>query len=159
MIQTLREYGSKQFKSVNDDDALMGEEEKEKAKQQTQEHRGTLDFVAKALGDRIKEARISAQLVSQPACITAEGGISFEMEKYLKSVARDEAAAEQIKAQRVLQLNPGHEVFAKLEEAIREDPDRAETLCRVLYGQACLMADLPLDDPAEFSQLICSLIF
>ncbi|MBR2521069.1 MAG: molecular chaperone HtpG [Oscillospiraceae bacterium] len=159
VIQTLREYDNRQFKSVNDDDGLVGDEEKEKVKQKNEKHKQLLDFVGKALEGKIKEARISGQLVSQPVCLTAEGGISFEMEKYLKTVARDEESAGQIKAQRILQLNPEHEVFAKLEAAVNEDPDRAEKLCRVLYGQACLMADLPLEDPAEFSQLVSSLIF
>jgi molecular chaperone HtpG len=155
-IQALREYEGKQFKSVNDDEELLGDEDKEKADKDAQQYKELLDFVKDALGGKIKEARISRQLISQPVCLTAEGGLSFEMEKYLKSFRREQS--EEIMAQRILQLNPGHEIVSKLEQAVKEDPDRAKKLCELLYGQACLIAGLPIDDPAAFSQLICSLI-
>ncbi len=157
VIQALREYDGKAFKSVNDDESLLGGEDKEQTAKQAEAHKELLEFVREALDGKIKEARITGQLISQPVCLTAEGGISFEMEKYLRSVNHDEGA-QQIIAQRILQLNPNHDFFSKLEQAIKDDPERAKKLCELLYGQACLIADLPIDDPTAFSELICSLV-
>ncbi len=155
-IQALREYEGKPFKSVNDDEELLGTEDKETADKDAQQFKDLLDFIKDALAGKIKEARVSRQLISQPVCLTAEGGLSFEMEKYLRSVRHDQS--DEIMAQRVLQLNPAHEIFTKLEQSVKNDPDRAKKLCELLYGQACLIAGLPVDDPAAFSQLICSLV-
>jgi len=159
VIQQLHQYDEKEFRSVNDADGLVDEAEKDKAKKQSEEHRELLDFIKEALEGEIVEARVSGQLVSQPACLTAEGGISFEMEKYLRSMNQAERMGQDVKAQRVLQLNPDHAVFGKLEQTMKDDPEKAKKLCKVLYGQACMVADLPIENPADFAELICSLVF
>jgi len=159
VIQSLGQYADKPFRSVNDSEELLGDEAKEKAKKDSEENAELLDFVRDSLEGRIVQAKISAQLVSTPACLTAQGGISFEMEKYFASFKGVENEMMQTKAQRVLQINSEHPAFDALSKARLEDPERAKKLCRVLYDQACLMADLPLEDPAEYSKIVCELIF
>jgi molecular chaperone HtpG len=62
------------------------------------------------------------------------------------------------KAERVLELNPDAPAFAALKNAITADPDKARTYAEVLYNQALLIAGLPLEDPAGYSDLVCSLM-
>mgnify|MGYP000785572743 FL=1 len=107
-----------------------------------------------ALGDKVKEVRASARLKSHPVCLTAGEGLSFEMEKYFQAVQPDSA----IKADRILELNVEHPVFAALESAVTADQEKAKQYATLLYDQALLIAGLPLEDPAGYTDLVCSLM-
>ena len=90
-------------------------------------------------------------------CLTADGPITLEMEKYFQRV--DPENAKSMKAQRVLELNPDSAPFAALQKAVEAgDKDTVSKYAKLLYGQALLLADLPLEDPAEYAQLVCSLM-
>ena len=157
VINSLGAVNEKSFKSVNDEDALPeSDEDKEKAKQQAEENKGVLDFVKEALGDEIKEARISRILKSGAVCLTADGPITLEMEKYFNRMDPERAAG--MKAQRVLELNPDSSAFAALKAAMESDKDKARTYARILYAQAQLIAGLPLADPTAYTELVCSLM-
>ena len=110
------------------------------------------------LGDRIKEARISRILKTAPVCMTAGGPMSLEMEKYFSKM---EGASPMgaMKAERILELNPASSAFAALKGALDgDDKDRAAKYAEVLYHQALLIAGLPIDDPAAYTELVCSLM-
>ena len=155
VIQALGELNGKPFKSVSDDDALpVTDAEKEKAEKQAEENKDVLDFVKEVLGDRIKEARISRILKSGPVCMTAEGPMSLEMEKYFSKMENGMP----MKAERVLELNPDSGAFAALRSAVDSDRELAGKYVELLYGQALLIADLPLPDPAAYTELVCSLM-
>ncbi|MGI6498663.1 MAG: molecular chaperone HtpG [Oscillospiraceae bacterium] len=157
-LQTLAEQEGKPFKSINDDDALPEtEEEKAEAEKQAEENKDVLAFVKETLGDRIKEARISKKLVSHPVCMTAEGPLSLEMEKYLNQM-KGEGDPRDIVAQRVLELNPNSGAFKALRAAVSEDPEKAKKYAEILYNQALLIANLPVEDPAGYAELVCSLM-
>ena len=113
-----------------------------------------LTFVKETLGDKVAEVVESKKLVSHPVCLTAKGGISFEMEKYFNSVQPDSG----MKAQRVLELNLGHASVQKMESLIQTDIDKAKKYAEVLYCQALLIAGLPLENPSAYTDLVCSLI-
>ncbi len=113
-----------------------------------------LTFVKETLGDKVAEVTASKKLVSHPVCLTAKGGISFEMEKYFNSVQPDA----NMKAQRVLELNLSHPAVKKMEEFIKSDVDRAKKYAEVLYSQALLIAGLPLENPSEYTDLVCSIM-
>ena len=115
-----------------------------------------LDFVKETLGDRVKEVRVSKILKSAPVCMTADGPVSLEMEKYFQRV--DPNAAKEMKAARVLELNPDSGAFAALRSALEEDKEKARTYAELLYQQAMLIAGFPLEDPAGYTQLVCSLM-
>lgn len=155
VAQTLTAYKEKPLKSVNEDDSdLETEEEKENVKKQSEESKDILDFVRETLGDAVTEVRISRKLRSQPVCLTADGPLSFEMERYLNQVQPDGGA----KAGRVLELNASHPVFDKLREIQASDKDAAARYAKILYHQAELLAGLPIEDPAAYSELIFGLL-
>ena len=106
------------------------------------------------LGEQVKEVRASARLKSHPVCLTAGEGLSFEMEKYFQAVQPDSA----IKADRILELNTQHPVFAALEAAVTADPEKAKKYATLLYDQALLIAGLPLEDPSGYTDLVCELM-
>ena len=157
VMNTLSEWDGKPFKNVCDDDALPeSDEEKAQAEKKAEENKDVLDFVKETLGERIKEVRISKILKSAPVCMSADGPVSLEMEKYFQRV--DPQAAKEMKAGRVLELNPDSGAFAALRAALGGDKERARTYAELLYDQALLIAGLPLEDPAAYTELVCSLM-
>ena len=157
VINSLGALEGKSFKSINDEDALPeSDEEKEKAQQQAEENKDVLDFVKETLGDKIKEARVSKILKSGAVCLTTEGPITLEMEKYFQRM--DPQRAGDMKAQRVLELNPQSSAFAALKSAMAQDTEKAKVYAELLYDQALLIAGLPLEDTARYTELVCSLM-
>ena len=155
-MQTLAEYQGKQFKSVNDEDALPeSEEEKKNAEEKAKAGKEVLDFLKETLGDRIKEARVSRILKNHPVCMVADGPVSLEMEKYFKRQGADLAG---LKVERVLEINADAPVFAALQNAVKTDQEKAKKYAELLYCQALLIADLPLEDASAYTDLVCSLM-
>ena len=145
------------FKSVDDADALPEtDEEKAALEKKAEESKPVLDFLKETLGDQIKEARVSRILRSGAVCLTADGPITLEMEKYFQRV--DPENAKNMKAQRVLELNPDSPAFAALQQAVETDRDKAAKYAKLLYAQAQLIAGIPLEDPAGYTELVCSLM-
>lgn len=150
-LQTLMTYKEKKFCSAtNDDLGIENDEEKTDEKDSS----AVLTFVKETLGSKVAEVEASKKLVSHPVCLTAKGGISFEMEKYFNAVQPDSG----MKAQRVLELNMNHAAVKKMEELIQTDIDKARKYAEVLYCQALLIAGLPLENPSEYTDLVCSLM-
>ena len=156
-VQTIGEYEGKKLKSINDEDALPEtEEEKKAAEEQTEENRDVLSFLKETLGDKIADARISRILKSHAVCMTADGPVSLEMEKYFKRNGGETMPG--MTAQRVLELNSEAPAFNALKRAVAEDRELAAKYAELLYCQALLIADLPLEDPAGYADLVCGLM-
>ena len=155
VAQTLMKVGEKEFRNVAADDlGLQTEEEKKAAEETETEAKDVLDFLKETLGEKVKEVRLSKALKSHPVCLAPDAGMSFEMEKYMKRVNPDFA----YEAGRILEINAGHPVFTALRSAMESDPEKAKKYARLLYSQALLMADLPLENPTEYTDLVCSLM-
>lgn len=153
--QTLMTYMEKPFCNVSTEDlGLQTEEEKKQAEEKAEEMKGLLTFVKETLGDRVKEVKLSSELGSHPVCMTPAEGMSFEMEKYMKR-ANPEFA---FPVGRVLELNPEHEAVQAMQKAMAEDPEKAKDYAKLLCYQAQLMAELPLDDPYAYTELVCRLM-
>ena len=153
--QTLMTYMEKQFCNVSTEDlGLKTEEEKKEAEEKAEELKGLLTFVKESLGEQVKEVKLSADLGSHPVCMTPDAGMSFEMEKYMKK-ANPEFA---FPVGRILELNPDHEAVKALQTAMTEDPVKAKDYAQLLCYQAQLMAELPLDDPYAYTELVCKLM-
>ena len=153
--QTLTAYQEKKFQSALSGDAAPAEnKDGETEKQEDGDHKAALDFVKETLGERVKEVRASKILKSHPVCLTAGPGLSFEMEKYFAAVQPEQ----KLKADRILELNTSHPVFAALEQAVSADPERARKYAELLYDQALLIAGLPLEDPSGYTDLVCGLL-
>ena len=153
--QTLMTYMEKPFCNVSTEDlGLKTEEEKKEAEEKAEEMKELLTFVKESLGDQVKEVKLSADLGSHPACMTPDSGMSFEMEKYMKK-ANPEFA---FPVGRILELNPEHEAVKALQKAMTEDSVKAKDYAQLLCYQAQLMAELPLDDPYAYTELVCKLM-
>ena len=153
--QTLMTYMEKKFCNVTTEDlGLQSDEEKKQAEEKAEELKGFTTFVKESLGDQVKEVRLSQNLGSYPAAMVPEAGMSFEMEKYMKRVNPEFAYP----VGRVLELNPEHEAVKTLQRVMTEDPVLAKDYAQLLCCQAQLMAQLPLDDPFAYSELVCKLM-
>ena len=154
VMKALAELDGKQFKSVADEDALpQTEEEKKAAQEKAEAGKPVLEAVKEALGDQVKEVRISSILKSGACCLTADGPVSLEMEKYMNKVE----GGQHMKADRVLELNADSAPFAALKKAVDAgDKDTVSKYSALLYDQALLLAGLPLEDPAGFAQMVSS---
>lgn len=150
-LQTLMQYKDKKFCSAtNDDLGIENDENKEEEKDSS----AILTFVKETLGDKVSEVVASKKLVTHPVCLTAKGGISFEMEKYFNAVQPDSG----MKAQRVLELNMNHSAVKAMESAVQTDIEKAKKYAELLYDQALLIAGLPIENPGEYADLVCSLM-
>ena len=155
-VQALMQFEEKPFKSVTADDAqLQSEEEKKETEKQQEENKELLAFVKEALGEKIAKAVISDKLKSHPVCMTAEGPVTIETEKYFASVPGDEMKP---KAVKVLELNASHKAFAALKDAYKIDKEKARNYAQLLYNQALLIAGLPIEDPVAYCDLVCALM-
>jgi molecular chaperone HtpG len=148
-------YQEKSFCNASSEDlGLQTEEEKKELENKTEELKGFLTFVKESLGDQVKEVRLSDSLGDHPVSMSPEAGMSFEMEKYMKRVNPELAR----NVGRILELNPNHSAVKAMEDAMTSDPVRAKDYALLLMYQAQLMADLPIEDPVAYTQLVCKLM-
>ena len=153
--QTLMTYDEKNFcNAATEDLGLQTEEEKKELEEKTQAMQGLLDFIKQTMGETVQEVKLNGELGDSPACVTPGSGMSFEMEKYMRRMNPEIP----FPSMRILELNPEHEAVKAMQAAMVGDTQKAKDYANLLYGQALLMADLPLEDPAEFGRLICKLM-
>ncbi len=132
------------------------EDEKKEAEEATKENEGLFKAIEGALGDKVTKVAVSARLTDAPVAITSEGPVSLEMERVM---AAGPDASEAPKAQRVLELNAKHPVFAKLQAAEKAgDKDKLALYAGLLYDQALLVEGILPDDPVAFAQQVCELM-
>lgn len=156
VMRVLVEYGGKQLRSVSSDDLGLSDEaeKKEELKKQDEANKAMFDAMVKALGGKVKKVRLSARLKSHPACVSADGALSLEMEKVLNAMPN----GQKVTAERVLEINGDHPVFEKLCVLQANGDEKLGVYARVLYAQALLLAGLPIEDPAAFSADLCELL-
>ena len=153
--QTLMTYAEKQFcNAATEDLGLQTEEEKKALEEKSDELQGLLTFVKDTLGEQVQEVKLSGSLGSAPAVMTPASGMSFEMEKYLRRVNPEM----DIPSQRILELNPEHEAVKAMQAALVGDTQKAKDYARLLCAQAQLLAELPLEDPMAYTELVCKLM-
>ena len=154
-IKMLMNYEGKEFKSVSAGDLdLETEEEKKEIEEKSKEHADLFTAMQKALEGKVKAVRLSQRLKSHPVCLTSEGALSLEMEKVLNAMPTDQ----KVQADRVLEINPEHPIFAKLVQLQTEDPDKLSAYAKLLYDQALLIEGMSIEDPVAFSNQICELM-
>ncbi len=157
-LKVLMRYKDKQFKSISDADLdLDTEEEKEQAKKLDEENKDMFAFMQQAISDKVKTVRLSKKLKTHPVCLSSEGGpISIEMEKVLNAMPQNNG--EKVKAEKALEINPEHPIFAKLKELFESDKDKLTQYTKLLYDQALLIEGMSIEDPVEFANLVCGLM-
>lgn len=154
MIQMLGEYEETKFKSINQGDLdLIDEEESKKIDELKETKKDLLESIKTNLPE-VKEVILSKRLVDAPCCLSAGEGLSFEMERVLQQQNPNRA----IKAERILEINPNHDVFKAIEKAYDNDKDSINKYANVLYTQALLMEGILPSNPKEFADILCELM-
>ena len=158
VTSTLRNYNEKEFCNVTSEDlGLESEDEKKEAEKKDEEFKDLIDFAKETLGDKVAAVKISHKLKNHAVLLSTQGNITFEVEKYFKEMPGVDGMGA-IKAERVLELNAESDAFNSLKTAFESDKDKAAKIVKVMYGQACIMAGQPIDDPVEYSDLVLSMI-
>ena len=154
-ISIMQDYNGKKFKSINQGDLdLLTEEEKEKIKQTAEDKKSLLEKLKEILKDDVKDVVLSERLQESPVCLVSEDGISFEMEK----VMAQNPMGSDIKATRILEINPNHKLFEAIENLYNDNDPMLDTYAKLLFDQALLIEGISLKDPVEFSNRMCELM-
>lgn len=154
-LKILNKFDDKEFRSIASDDiGIESEEETQELQKLTDNNKDMLEFMKESLEGKISEVVISSKLKSHPVCLTAKGELSLEMEKVLNSMPNDQ----NIKAQRVLEINSNHKIFDTLVNLYENDKDKLSKYAQLLYNQSLLIEGLTIEDPVEFSNMICELM-
>ena len=155
-FQTMMDFHEKQLKNVAGADlGLESEADKTAAEQVAKDNEALFDAMKEALGESVTKVAVSTRLSGVPSCITAEGPISLEMEKAFAMMPE----AENMKSQRVLELNTDHPVFEVMKAAQDAgDSEKVARYARMLYNQALLVEGMPIEDPVEFAKDIADLM-
>lgn len=154
-IRMLMTYKDKLFKSVSSGDlGINADEDEKKTESEEKENKELFAFMKEVLAGKVKDVRISKRLKSHPVCFSTEGEVSIEMEKVLSMLPNNQ----NIKAQKILEINANHEVFKALKEAFASDKEKLKLYTNLLYSQALLIEGLSVEDPVNFSNDICKLM-
>ena len=155
VAQIMQKYADKPFQNISKGDLDLDTEEEKKAREQKQEeNKDMLTAMKDALGDKVKEVRISSRLKDDPVIIVSDEGVSLEMEKYMANDPMNKG----IKASKILELNPDHPLFGVLKDTYQNHPDEIKDDAEVLYDQAMLIQGMPIDDPAAYARRVANLM-
>ncbi|MGE6259845.1 molecular chaperone HtpG [Heyndrickxia sporothermodurans] len=153
-IKMIMNYKEKEFKSVSSGDLGIEEESEKQTESEEKENKDLLEFMKEALADKVKAVKVSKRLKTHPVCLTADGEVSIEMEKVLNAMPNNQ----NVKADKILEVNANHEVFQSLKAAFEQDKDKVKLYTNLLYNQALLIEGLPIQDPVEFTNDICKVM-
>lgn len=154
-IKMLMQYKDKEFRSVSSGDlGLDMTEENNKAEEEAASNKDLFTEMKKQLEGKVKDVKVSNRLKSHPVCLSTDGEISVEMEKVLSAMPNNQ----QIKAEKVLEINPDHDVYQSLKTAYESDKEKFALYTNLLYNQALLIEGLPVGDPVEFTNDICKVM-
>ena len=152
MAQIVNSYDGKTFKSILSGDLdIDTEEEKKDIEKKKEDSKGLIDTIKEVLKDDVADVKISSRLKSQPVCLVSDEFLSIDMEKYLKAMNQD------VKANKILEINPDHELFKAL-SAEFDKGGNIDEYARLLYDQALLIAGLNVKDPVKYTERITSLM-
>jgi len=149
LVANLHEFDGKPLASVARGDIdlarIAGEEEKKRHEELAGEHKDLVEKMKQALGDRVKEVRVSSRLTESPSCLVAdERDMGTNLVRILKAVGQDVPAMKPI-----LEVNPAHPIVKRL----RADDARLADWAQLLFDQALLAEGGSLEDPAQFVKL------
>lgn len=153
-LKTMNEFDGKNFKSINDSDFKIEEnkEKEEEIKKLSEDNRTMLDKIKESLAGKIVDVELSNNLGSGASALLAKGEISLEMEKVLSQIPGNE----NVKAEKVLALNPEHPLFVKLQEC--KDTSKFNDLLEVLYTEALMLEGFQIENPVDFIKKLNNLL-
>lgn len=154
-LQMMRDYQEKPFKNVSQGDLnIESEEEKKELEKKEEENKDLLGLLKDALKDKVEDVKISSRLKSHPVCLSSSEGVSMEMEKVLNAMPNGEG----VKAGKILEINPNHQIFEALQAVFSKDKEKINDYASLLYDQALLIEGFTIEDPVSFSNKICDLM-
>lgn len=154
-IRMLMAYKEKEFKSVSSGDlGIEADENQNTSDAEEKENKELFEYMKGILSDKVKDVRVSKRLKSHPVCLSTDGEVTIEMEKILKAMPN----SQDIKADKILEINVNHEVFQSLKDAFEKDKEKLSLYTNLLYNQALLIEGLPIQDPVEFTNDICKIM-
>ncbi|RBW69559.1 molecular chaperone HtpG [Bacillus taeanensis] len=153
-IKMLMKYNEKEFKSVSSGDLGIEAEENEKDASEEKENKELFEEMKNILSGKVKDVRVSKRLKNHPVCLASDGEVSIEMEKILQAMPDNQ----NIKADKILEINVNHEVFHSLKTSFENDKEKLALYTNLLYNQALLIEGLPVNDPVEFTNDICKIM-
>ncbi|MED3950391.1 molecular chaperone HtpG [Priestia aryabhattai] len=153
-IKMLMTYKEKEFKSVSSSDLGIEAEEEQLNESEEKENKELFDYMKKALAEKVGDVRASKRLKTHPVCLSADGEVTIEMEKILSAMPDNQ----HVKAEKVLEINVNHDVFASLKDAFENDKGKLDLYTNLLYNQALLIEGLSISDPVEFTNDICKIM-
>jgi len=158
-IQVLREFEGKEFKAINqgDLDKEASSDDKKLLEEKANENKDLIGKLKESLKTKVADVRLTSRLKSSAVCLVSGEGVSFEMEKVMKEMPGENPMGP-VKADRILELNPDHDLFKTLSRAFDKDADSLNDIADLLYSQALLIEGFPLDDPVDFSNKMTNLI-
>ena len=146
-IMMMHDYDKTEFKSITDDATNeISKEEQEKIDNATADNKRLLDNLKEGLKDEIDDVVISSKLIDSPLCLSTKDGLSLEMEKTLNEQPGNE---EKVKAKKVLEINPDHELF-KAFTAIQDQDELVKEYASVLLDEAMLLEGREIVNKKEF---------
>ena len=153
MVSVINEYNSKKFKSIQKGDLdLSTKEEKEEIEKKQEDNKDLITAIKEALKDDVSDVKLSTRLKSQPVCLVSDDNISIDMEKYLKAMNQE------VKANKILEINPEHDIFKALTSAYEKDKDSIKDYASLLYDQSLLLAGLSIKDPVAYANKVTDLM-
>ncbi len=154
-IKVLQKYKDKEFKSVSSGDLGIESDASDDAAAVTDEAKELFEAMQELLSGKVKQVKASKRLKSHPVCLSAEGEISIEMEKVLNAMPN---GGQNVQAEKVLEINVNHPVFASLKAAHANDKEKLNLYTNLLYNQALLIEGLQVADPVAFTNDICKVM-
>lgn len=154
-IRMLMSYKEKEFKSVSSGDlGIDVDKDENSSNADDAENKELFDYMKNTLAGKVKDVRASKRLKNHAVCLSNEGELTIEMEKILSAMPNNE----NLKAEKVLEINSNHEVFKSLKDAFENDKDKLSLYTNLLYNQALLIEGLSINDPVEFTNNICRIM-
>ncbi|MGM7682570.1 molecular chaperone HtpG [Cytobacillus sp. Hm23] len=154
-IRMLMNYKEKEFKSISSGDLGIDSDDKQNEDNQEEEsNKDLFEYMKNILSSKVKDVRVSKRLKTHPVCLSSDGEVSIEMEKVLNAMPDNQ----NIKADKVLEININHDVFQSLKSAFETDKEKVDLYTNLLYNQALLIEGLPINDPVEFTNDMCKIM-
>lgn len=149
-LKAIDSYCDKKFVSINDV-SLETEDEKKETKELEDSNKSLLEKIKNSLNNKIVDIKLNSELGDSSVSMSSKGEVSLEMEKLLSQIPGNEG----VKAEKVLEINPKHPIFKKLQNANETD---LKDLSEILFYQGLLIEGFPIENPIDFVDKLNSIL-
>lgn len=155
-LLVMKDYEGLEFKSITaESNDELSKEEKDKIDSLSAQNRELLDILKENLKDKVDDVVFSAKLVDAPVCISSKDGVSLNIEHVMNE--QDPTGEDQVKAIKVLEINPDHTLFKTI-SSNKESGKDISKYASLLYDEAMLLEGYDIKDKAQFVNNLNSLL-